>query len=153
MDDDDEAEEEIIEVDSDSDSKLEDQPISELNLDQLREFYLSNNQLRILEGLPETTTPPKENFKLDLRGYQKHGLSWMLAREKELDVLEMILNDDKLSTQARSELESLGSVNPLWRKYRWPDSQQDSQDPTQSQTEKYFYANMYNGNFLLKNLL
>ena len=82
MDDDDEAEEEIIEVDSDSDSKLEDQPISELNLDQLREFYLSNNQLRILEGLPETTTPPKENFKLDLRGYQKHGLSWMLAREK-----------------------------------------------------------------------
>ena len=150
MDDDDEAEEEIIEVDSDSDSKLEDQPISELNLDQLREFYLSNNQLRILEGLPETTTPPKENFKLDLRGYQKHGLSWMLAREKELDVLEMILNDDKLSTQARSELESLGSVNPLWRKYRWPDSQQDSQDPTQSQTEKYFYANMYNGELSLE---
>ena len=62
----------------------------------------------------------------------------------------MILNDDKLSTQARSELESLGSVNPLWRKYRWPDSQQDSQDPTQSQTEKYFYANMYNGELSLE---
>ena len=48
----------------------------------MKEFYQSNNQLKILEGLPETTTPPKENFALDLRSYQKHGLSWMLAREK-----------------------------------------------------------------------
>ena len=59
-------------------------PVPEINLDQMKEFYQSNNQLKILEGLPETTTPPKENFALDLRSYQKHGLSWMLAREKEL---------------------------------------------------------------------
>ena len=41
-------------------------PVPEINLDQMKEFYQSNNQLKILEGLPETTTPPKENFALDL---------------------------------------------------------------------------------------
>lgn len=35
-------------------------PVPEINLDQMKEFYQSNNQLKILEGLPETTTPPKK---------------------------------------------------------------------------------------------
>ncbi|KHC82395.1 DNA repair protein RAD5 [Candida albicans P78042] len=125
-------------------------PVPEINLDQMKEFYQSNNQLKILEGLPETTTPPKENFALDLRSYQKHGLSWMLAREKELDVLEMLSNEDKLSSQSRKELENLGTMNPLWRKYKWPYATEATQDPTQNQTEKYFYANMYNGELSLE---
>ncbi|RCK54666.1 DNA repair protein RAD5 [Candida viswanathii] len=143
------------EEDDDSDGIVEldaDETVSELNLDQLQEFYQNNNQLKIMESLPETTTPPEANFKILLRPYQKHGLSWLLAREHEFDVLEMLLNDDKLSTQAREELESLGTVNPLWRKYRWPDYHDDgdSPQPTQVQTDKYFYANMYNGELSLE---
>lgn len=74
----------------------------------------------------------------------------MLAREKELDVLEMLLNEDKLSSQSRKELENLGTMNPLWRKYKWPYATEATQDPTQNQTEKYFYANMYNGELSLE---
>ncbi|KAL6452653.1 RAD5 DNA repair protein RAD5 [Candida maltosa Xu316] len=149
--DDEQEEEEVPEIDVTADETSDaEHPLNEINFDQMKEFYQTNNSLKILEGLPETTTPPQENFKIDLRSYQKHGLSWMLAREKELDVLDTLSNEGQLSTQSREELESLSTMNPLWRKYKWPDSTQDSQDPTQSQTEKYFYANMYNGELSLE---
>ena len=41
-------------------------------------------------------------------------------------------------------------MNPLWRKYKWPYATEATQDPTQNQTEKYFYANMYNGELSLE---
>ena len=62
----------------------------------------------------------------------------------------MLLNEDKLSSQSRKELENLGTMNPLWRKYKWPYATEATQDPTQNQTEKYFYANMYNGELSLE---
>ncbi|KAI5957480.1 RAD5 [Candida theae] len=127
-----------------------------VNLDQLRQFYQANNQSKLLESLPETTEPPKENFSLSLREYQKHGLSWMLAREKEVDVLQSCLGQDMLPSETRKNIEDAGTMNPLWRKYRWPNDgslSQSGNNSTQahSQTQdNYFYANLYNGELSLE---
>ncbi|KAK6454682.1 ATPase/DNA helicase [Scheffersomyces xylosifermentans] len=142
----------------DSDSEIDEdaeqvKPIDSVNLDQLKEFYQANNQSKLLDSLPVTTTPPKSNFKLDLRPYQKHGLSWMLSREKEHDLLEEIASsngDVEFSTQSKQNVRegSEGVLNPLWRRYKWPRdmSFQSSQTANQESNEaKYFYANMYNG--------
>ncbi|CAI5756805.1 unnamed protein product [Candida verbasci] len=113
---------------------------NEINLDQLRQFYQANNENKLFDSLPETTEPPEENFNLKLREYQKHGLSWMLAREKEFEILD-ILAGEKVTTQARANIEDNGSMNPLWRKYKWPTPDNDN---------KYFYANLYNGELSLE---
>ncbi|KAI5960598.1 RAD5 [Candida pseudojiufengensis] len=138
-------------VDDDAESESE-EPVDEVNLDQLRQFYQANNQSKLLESLPETTKPPETNFKLDLREYQKHGLSWMLAREKEVDVLKQCSGEDQLSAETQKGIEETGVMNPLWRKYKWPimgvnqeDIQQTQIAPTQGQSDNYFYANLYNG--------
>ncbi|CAK9440423.1 uncharacterized protein LODBEIA_P45230 [Lodderomyces beijingensis] len=151
------------EADADADSEVE-EPVDKVNLDQLRQFYQANNQSKLLESLPETTEPPEENFKLQLRDYQKHGLSWMLAREKELDVLDTLSgDDDKLSAESRKNIDETGMVNPLWRKYKWPGAAvvssqkieltQLSPSSTQNQADngcKFFYANLYNGELSLE---
>ncbi|KAG5416992.1 RAD5 [Candida metapsilosis] len=122
----------------------------EVNLDQLRQFYQANNQSKLLESLPETTEPPNENFCLSLREYQKHGLSWMLAREKEVDVLEQCMGEDSLSIETRKNIEEAGTMNPLWRKYRWPGECHTQSTQSSSQQENYFYANLYNGELSLE---
>jgi DNA repair protein RAD5 len=139
------------EVDTDAPSV---KPLDHVNLDQLKEFYQANNQSELMNSLPQTTRPPQSNFKLELRPYQKHGLSWMLTREKEMSVLESLAKEnddaDALSTQSRRTIEEReeGVMNPLWRRYKWPKdmslSASNSQD-IHSQEGRYFYANMYNG--------
>ncbi|KAI5951962.1 RAD5 [Candida jiufengensis] len=141
---------EVQNLDENVDSETE-EPVDEVNLDQLRQFYQANNQSKLLESLPETTKPPEKNFKLDLREYQRHGLAWMLAREKEVDVLEQCSGEFQLSTETRKSIEETGVMNPLWRKYKWPvfgsnpEEVQQTQVATQSQSDNYFYANLYNG--------
>ncbi|KAG7663418.1 RAD5 [[Candida] subhashii] len=151
-------------IDLDSDGEEDsDEPEQQLNLDQLREFYQENNQSKLLDNLPETTNPPKENFNLNLRPYQKHGLSWMLTRENEINVLDKLSNEKQedgqqlgLSTQGRRNIQEneSGTMNPLWRRYKWPRDRSFGNDssttstPTQGNSQdnnKYFYANMYNG--------
>lgn len=128
----------------------------EVNFDQLRQFYQANNQSKLLESLPETTEPPKENFNMALREYQKHGLSWMLAREKEVDILEQCMGQDQLPSETRKNIEEAGTMNPLWRKYKWPNeghTLQEHTDSTQSPSQNqdnYFYANLYNGELSLE---
>lgn len=138
-----------IEIDLDSE---DDTDPNELSLDQLQTFYSENQQSEMLKALPDTTSPPKENFLLELRGYQKLGLSWMLAREKELDVLKMLTaNEDELeqslSLQSISEYELMeeGVMNPLWKTFKWPQS-----DDTPPDESKYFYGNMYSGELSLE---
>lgn len=122
-------------------------PTEELSLEQLKQFYTANQQSDFLENLPETTTPPEENFALTLRPYQKHGLSWMLSREKELDLLEelSVNNSEVLSTQKRQAIRNQDDevMDPLWSTFKWP---QDPANPDLLTSElEFFYANLYNG--------
>jgi len=140
----------------DSDSNDEDngtdsaKPLDDINLDQLKQFYQDNNQSKLLTNLPESTEPPIGNFKLSLRSYQKHGLSWMLVREKEFDVLESLTSSNDFSTQSKRTIRESdeGIINPLWRCYKWPSEPREIQIPSESDVlsnETYFYANMYSG--------
>lgn len=137
--------EEVIDLDSPSPEVAP--PTEELNLDQLKEFYMANQQSEYLENLPESTTPPKDNFKLELRPYQKHGLSWMLAREKELDILEQLstTEGESFSTQRKQAIRNQdnGVMNPLWSSYEWP--KDDSTSGDLEEQDRFFYANLYNG--------
>lgn len=120
---------------------------AELDLDQLKEFYTSHQQSDYMDNLPDTTTPSDINFKLNLRPYQKQGLSWMLAREKEYTILEQLSADDEaISTQKKKAIrEDEGVVDPLWITIRWP------VDPDGEQHEgECFYANTYNGELSLE---
>lgn len=146
-----EKNEETVLVDDDdsrSSATPEIQPGAELNLDQLKEFYMANQQSDYLDNLPDTTLPPTENFKLNLRPYQKHGLSWMLAREKEMERLETLstTDSDSFSTQKREALSNQddGIMNPLWSVFKWP---VDIGAPDTG--EGFFYANLYNGELSL----
>lgn len=121
-------------------------PTSDLNLDQLKDFYNSNQQSSLLDSLPDTTTPPDTNFKLTLRPYQQHGLSWMLAREKEMDLLESLATTESFSTQKRIAIrQDDGAMNPLWSTFRWPKVLSEA-----DVSEEVFYANLYNGEFSLE---
>lgn len=148
--------ESVVISDDESTPKPEPAPTDELNLDQLKAFYMSNQQLSYLENLPETTTPPEENFRLSLRTYQKHGLAWMLAREKESDLVERLstTHEEVLSTQNKRAIREQDDVmNPLWHVFRWPEDPfaepQGENTDAQPEESKCFYANLYNGEFSL----
>ncbi|EGV66007.1 hypothetical protein CANTEDRAFT_119056 [Yamadazyma tenuis ATCC 10573] len=137
----------IIDLDSDEDD-LEN---NELSLDELQTFYSENQQSEMLKALPNTTTPPAENFSLQLREYQKLGLSWMLAREKELDVLKSLNSsgsdlEESFTSQSIDELQLMedGVMNPLWKTFRWP--KLESKDVHSD----VFYGNMYSGELSLQ---
>lgn len=154
--------EDTIEIESeDEDSGIDgkkellSQNPNELNLDQLKAFYISNNKSSLFNSLPESTKPPKENFKLELRPYQRHGLSWMLAREKEFDKLVELSsqNDEEsvFSSQVRKRVEDEGLMNPLWKKYRWPHNQTSIPCSNSIISKKeFFYANIYSGEISLE---
>lgn len=141
------GEDDCIEIDDDEGKdESTPQPIDQLNVDQLKQFYQTNQQSELLDSLPETTKPPSENFKMELRPYQKKGLSWMLAREKELGVLDelsSLKNNSlpKLSSETKLALNDEGMMNPLWKTYKWP----KKPTSTSQSEDEYFYANMYSG--------
>ncbi|KAK6197099.1 ATPase/DNA helicase [Scheffersomyces amazonensis] len=122
------------------------QPVDEVNLDQLKQFYQQNNQSNLLNNLPESTMPPSTNFKLDLRPYQKVGLSWMILREGETSVLQELSNDSNFDVKDYTDD---GIMNPLWRKYRWPKNNNNNIN-NDTIDYPYFYANMYNGELSLE---
>lgn len=135
---------ETVDLESDTEEAFEETD-NELNLDQLQSFYLANQQSEILKALPYVT-PPKENFGLELRQYQKHGLSWMLAREKEMDVLKMLVeDDDSISQESIDEIKLMdeGVMNPLWKTFKWPKS-------GMKDDMKYFYGNIHSGELSLE---
>jgi len=90
----------------------------ELNSDQLNMFYDNAESARSkLEG---ETAEPGPTFKLRLFPYQKRGLSWMLAREREMGTVD----------EAKSE------THPLWTEFKWPQGDQ-------------FWANLNSGELSL----
>lgn len=118
-----------------SGSQLQDEA---LNVNQLKRFYRITQSAESLAQLPETT-PQTEVFKLILRRYQKQSLSWMLKREFEYDCLSKEAND--LSVDGNS-------MNPLWKRFRWPGKvkNESSSDPK----GEFFYANLYTGEFVIE---
>lgn len=149
-------------VDLEEDSTLVPDQITapdELNLQQIKDFYTTNQLSDLYENLPDTTTPSTESFSIQLRQYQRHGLSWMLAREKETDLLEELSTtpEEICPTQKLAAIRKLNEdlMNPLWSVYCWP---KDPLEECSDNNSEHFYANLYNGEFsteepLVKNSL
>lgn len=147
----------VVEINSDNNElaaeEEEESSSGTLTLNQLQSFYLDNQLSEILKALPNTTRPPVENFRMKLRVYQRHGLSWMLAREKELETLKGLTNDNDnvFSLQEISDIKEMeeGSINPLWKTFKWPKANNDDPRELGDMCGKYFYGNMYSGELSL----
>lgn len=144
----------------DSDDEIEDSKPADktpeddhLNLNQLKEIYKSTHSFEKDQELPETF-PPQATFSLDLREYQRKGLSWLLKRERENNLIGRKGNEDQISsTQIDNFINNQedGILHPLWKEYKWPQdssfkSKLCSDEPTQFQSD-FFYYNMYSGEF------
>ncbi|EEB07436.1 ubiquitin-protein ligase E3 [Schizosaccharomyces japonicus yFS275] len=75
---------------------------------------------------------PPNNFKLQLRGYQKQALHWMLEKERKADSQD----DD-------------AAMHPLWEQFRFPSAPTDELEgivyDSADTTHEYFYVNPYSG--------
>ncbi|EDO18863.1 hypothetical protein Kpol_1023p32 [Vanderwaltozyma polyspora DSM 70294] len=116
-----------------------------LNLNQLMAFYNVTQSGNSLLNLPETQ-PSKDIFKLELRRYQKQGLSWMLLREQEYDkVSKYEYDSDKNAT----------TMNPLWKQFKWPndmswDGQRNKESNSNYPDGLFFYANIHSGKYSME---
>ena len=115
-----------------------------MNLNQLKTFYKAAQSSESLKNLPETE-PPRDVFKLELRNYQKQGLTWMLRREQEFA--------KAASDEEASEMDA-NMINPLWKQFKWPNdmswtAQKMQQDHVNVGDDIFFYANLHSGEFSL----
>lgn len=103
---------------------------TQVTVNQLRDLYQSAQTNSANTDMPETEAP--DDFALTLRAYQKKGLSWMLQRESEYD---LIVDGGKLQQKH--------SVNPLWKEYKWPTV--PKRLGSQGSDRGNFYMNVYDG--------
>ncbi|CAI4045815.1 hypothetical protein SKDZ_12G0870 [Saccharomyces kudriavzevii ZP591] len=116
-----------------------------MNLNQLKTFYKAAQSSDSLKNLPETE-PSRDVFKLELRNYQKQGLTWMLRREQEF--AKTASGDENLETD-------VNIINPLWKQFKWPSdmswaAQKIQQDHVNPEDDIFFYANLHSGEFSLE---
>ncbi|AGO13360.1 AaceriAFR220Wp [[Ashbya] aceris (nom. inval.)] len=115
-----------------------------MDLNQLRNFYRSTQESASIFNLRETT-PPVDKFKLELRSYQKQGLTWMLLREREHTILAPESRNDSADEP----------MDPMWRMFKWPrDTSWDVSRGTtyvdlETDIPDKFYANLHTGEFSL----
>ncbi|AOA63834.1 DNA repair protein [Komagataella phaffii CBS 7435] len=157
---------EPVNLDSGSDNEDEKAPKSStadhLDLNQLNQFYKSAQLSHEKVHLPDTT-PNKTAFSLDLRTYQKQGLSWMLRREASYSLIGNPEGSQDARLVNSFKDHDLNKLHPLWKAYKWPEDRswsnvklsENSHDSSFS-SSKEFYYNIYSGNFsftkpLLKN--
>lgn len=100
----------------------------ELEQDQLDSLYQKAQCFDF--NTPEATPP--DNFTMELRGYQKQALHWMLGKEK----------DDKPRSEA--------SMHPLWEEYSWPMRDVDDNPLPHVSEQDKFYVNPYSGELSLE---
>lgn len=114
-----------------------------MNLNQLQNFYSMAQSSETLKNLPETT-PSSDVMKLDLRRYQKQGLTWMLRREGEF----------KKAAESEKVLETGNMMNPLWNQFVWPKDMSWVSERDHKSQEKdlgvFFYANLHTGEFSIE---
>lgn len=116
-----------------------------MNLNQLQNFYNVAQSTEALKNLPETT-PSTDIMKLELRKYQKQGLTWMFRREGEFM---------KAAHSTDEETPDTTMMNPLWKQFAWPKdmswSKQDVSDSADPSTKSlFFYGNLHTGEFSLE---
>lgn len=118
-----------------------------LTMNQVKDLYRSTELNNLQQSLPESTP---NSFNIELRRYQKQGLTWMLQREKEYDLIG--LNNDNFSAEEKDnvvqQLKSLAnSLNPLWKEYTWPNLPERLQSlELPPNCADGFYLNLYKGN-------
>ncbi|OUM51277.1 hypothetical protein BVG19_g369 [[Candida] boidinii] len=131
-----------------------------LTLNELRNLYRTAQSNNLEDYFPETY-PPKDSFKLDLRPYQRNGLSWLLKRESEYSLIGS--NNPHITEAERTKLHSIKDdhlIDPLWREYKWPnkrafrmkkndiDPNEFNHDLSSFENDKLpnnFYLNLYSG--------
>ncbi|KAG0668444.1 DNA helicase rad5 [Maudiozyma exigua] len=122
----------------DDDDKIEHS--DSMNLNQLQNFYSMAQSSEALKNLPETT-PSRDIMKLDLRKYQKQGLTWMLRREGEF----------KKAAESDEVVAAATMMNPLWKQFVWPKDMSWVSERDHASQEKdmslFFYANLHTGEF------
>lgn len=99
----------------------------ELNQDQLDSLYKTT-------GSPDTElyeTTPASGFKLELRPYQKKGLTWMIQKES---------SNDHISDNV---------MHPLWKSIKWPSQRGHHNNENIGDCEvddtDVLYVNLYSG--------
>lgn len=132
--------------DEDDDDKNQDSENGKMmSLNQVKDLYKNSESSFVQELLPESFPP---NFKLELRPYQRQGLSWMLQREKEFNLVGLN-NPDVTDDDKKGVIESLKniekSMNPLWRQYNWPDTPDRISSYVPVETGFHFFLNLYDG--------
>uniref|UniRef100_A0A060T5S8 DNA repair protein RAD5 n=1 Tax=Blastobotrys adeninivorans TaxID=409370 RepID=A0A060T5S8_BLAAD len=109
----------------------------DFNQDQLDALYKR-------AAMPDAHLPeadPPSSFNIELRPYQKKGLSWMIQKEtSEQDLSQSDLQHEPM--------------HPLWKSFSWP-SQLDYVDTNgctddDFEHENVFYANLYSGELSLE---
>lgn len=132
-------------IDEEEDESGDNESGKKMSLNQVKDLYKNSESNFVQELLPESFPP---NFKLELRPYQRQGLSWMLQREKEFNLVGLnnpdVTNDDK-----KDVIENLKniekSMNPLWRQYDWPNKPDRIASYIPLETGSSFYLNLYDG--------
>lgn len=116
-----------------------------MNINQLTSFYKATQSSKQLNSLIPTTPPP-ELVKVELRKYQKQGLTWMLRREGI-----SIGHDNEDKSEDDTTL-----LNPLWRQFQWPRNMSWHNQSTGSENDNsnpkliFFYGNLHTGEFSLE---
>lgn len=133
----------IVSDQNDSDGSIDENDT--MNLNQLQNFYSIAQSTDALKNLPETTPSPNI-MNLELRKYQKQGLTWMLRREGEFM---------KAAHSTEEKTPDTTMMNPLWKQFAWPkdmswSSQRGLNDSVNDTEALFFYGNLHTGEFSLE---
>lgn len=117
-----------------------------LSMNQVKELYKNTEMNNLQNNIPESIP---NDFNIELRPYQKQGLSWMLQREKEYNLVGLNNNnveDTEKELVIQQLKDSENTFNPLWKEYTWPTVPERLQHlELPENCNDSFYLNLYKG--------